>query len=99
MTVYFVDCSLFQRLFGFLANWSFLWYHIPASKLSSLHGLTMTFILGLIVVVQEGFPSLTRSFVYLFLVQFVFAIPMAVRDYRIMRAKRDHKHANDRTRR
>jgi hypothetical protein len=41
---------------------------------------------------------LTRSFVYLFLVQFVFAIPMAVRDYRIMRAKRDHKHANDRTR-
>lgn len=99
MVVFFVDYSLFKRLFGFLSCWWFFWYHIPASKLSSLHGLTMTFTLGLIAVVQEGFPTLTRSLLYLFLVQLVFAIPMAVRDYLITRAERDNKRANCRTRR
>lgn len=99
IAVFLVDYSRFQRLFGFLAFWRFFWYHIPASKLSSLHGLTMAFILGLIAVVQDGFPSLTRSLLILLLAQLVFAIPMAVRDYRITRAERDIKHNNYRTRR
>jgi ABC-type spermidine/putrescine transport system permease subunit I len=88
-TLAVVDYSKFQRFFGFMGYWRFLWYQLPLSKLSTFHCLAMCLVFGFGMVTQESIPSVAPFLIKLLVVQLVCAIPMLLRDYMFQQASRD----------
>jgi hypothetical protein len=89
ITLAAVDYSKFQRFFGFMGYWRFLWYELPISKLSTFHCLAMCLFLGLGMVTQESIPSVAPFLIKLLVVQLICTIPMLLRDYMLQQSSRD----------